>query len=677
MDGNLLMAIGYGLSAVGYTLLLLLLFTVRKTGLAKQLLVIASTATLLWSLANSQLLFAYSSLEQFILYDNLRQLFWLLFLAACLKGNFANLYVLLSRPLTWFIVALPLAALIAPALLQIDARYQVMLSTVIALEALLLLELIYRQSADNRWAYKPLVLYVGGVNLLDFVLYANAVMVGQIEVVYVQARGFLYFLALPLLVLAIRRISHWGIEIFVSRQVVLHSSLLVAAGGYLLVMAGAGYAVRYLGGQWSNTIQVLLVFLSLVLLAVLGLSNSVKTRIKVFITKHFFANQFDYRQEWITLTARLARQLDDEQQVPRHALGSVLKAIDYKKGLLFKWDDEQPRELANINMLPLNEDEIQVLQSLRQFCATQHWIVDLQELRIKPFVYEGLVIEHTLLNRCRFQLALPLYHHQHLWGFMLLATEADSQRQLDFELRDYLNAVSAQVANYLIEHEIASQLAENAQFAAFNRMSAFVLHDLKNVLAQIDLILCNAQQHKSNPEFIDDTFETLEHTKARMEKMLRQLTDKSAAQQSAEGLCNVSDLVEQVIAGRCSALMPKPELQVEQEQQVVLDKDKFANVLYHLLSNAQQATPDDGQVTVRIALQAPWLEVQITDSGSGMSEDFIRHRLFKPFDTTKGNAGMGIGAYDAKNYISQIGGRLQVTSKVGEGSQFTLLLPLD
>jgi maltose-binding protein MalE len=112
-----------------------------------------------------------------------------------------------------------------------------------------------------------------------------------------------------------------------------------------------------------------------------------------------------------------------------------------------------------------------------------------------------------------------------------LAGSDNTSKRFNGELRDYLNAVSAQVSNFLFHHEAAEELAENAQFAAFARMSAFVLHDLKNVLAQINLILGNAELHKDNPEFIDDTFETLDHTKARMENMLHQLSDKNAIQQ--------------------------------------------------------------------------------------------------------------------------------------------------
>jgi putative PEP-CTERM system histidine kinase len=208
-------------------------------------------------------------------------------------------------------------------------------------------------------------------------------------------------------------------------------------------------------------------------------------------------------------------------------------------------------------------------------------------------------------------------------------------------------------------------------------MSAFVVHDLKNVLAQIGLILSNAEQHKDNPEFIEDTFETLHHTKARMDKMLRQLTEKNASQDGSDSLVTLSVSVKQIVEQRCASYLPKPKVIVVNETPVVLDKEKLSNVIYHLVSNAQQATNDDGKVdiTIELSVDEKHMLINIVDTGSGMSEDFIRTRLFKPFDTTKGNAGMGIGAFDAKAYLDKIGGQLLVQSKLQQGTHFTLRIP--
>ncbi|WP_158770960.1 XrtA/PEP-CTERM system histidine kinase PrsK [Paraglaciecola sp. L1A13] len=667
---------GYAASALGYALLLLLLLTSRKSGLAKYLLILATAATCLWSL--SPFFMDEITVERLIVFDNIKQFFWLLFLAACLKDNFTSLAGVLRRPETWLILALPTVAIIVPLFFNVADSWLFLFQTVLALQVLILLEIIYRQAGDNRWAFKPLILYLGATNLFEFVTFANALMVEQIDLTYIAARGFIYTALIPFLVLAIRRVQHWGVDIFVSREVVLHSSLLVVAGCYLFVMSLIGYVVKYMGGEWSSTIQISLFFLSLALLVTVFLSASFRTKVKVFITKHFFANQFDYRHEWVKLTQSLAHNRPG-QTVYQTVLNAFLQAMDYQSGLLIKRVDNKVEYLADQDAEPLCEEQLIVMQQFFDYFQHKNWIIDIAELRTKPFVYEELKVNHAALNEVTFQLVVPIYREETFWGLVLMTNTKETSRSLNWELRDYLTAVTAQVANFLFHHEAAKEVAENAQFAAFTRMSAFVLHDLKNVLAQIDLILCNAEQHKDNPEFIDDTFETLHHTKARMEKMLRQLSEKNSDLASPQRLCRLSQCIDSVIQQRCANQLPKVELNVISETDVVLDQDKFANVMYHLISNAQQATADDGFVRVEIehAPQNTQMVVTISDNGSGMSKTFIQQRLFKPFDTTKGNAGMGIGAYDAKTFLEKIGGFLYVQSEENVGTVFTLNIPAD
>lgn len=671
--------VGYALSAAGYGLLLLLLFAVRKSGLAKYLLILATAVTAVWAASQITVFFGTLTAGKVLLVDSAKQLAWMVFLLSCTKDNFQNLGQVLRQPIAWAMLAVPVATLVLPFFYAIDPTWRYLGQTVVALEGLILLELIYRQAGENRWAFKPLILFLGATNLFEFVTYANATMVDRLDEPYIAARGIIYAVLLPFLVFAIRRIKHWGVDIFVSREVVLHSSLLMVAGGYLFIMALAGYAVRYIGGEWGSTVQIALIVLSLALLATLFLSNSFRIRVKVFITKHFFANQFDYRIEWVRLTEALKASDGSLQQVYDNALKGILQAIDYDEGLLVKRKHgAYMQTMASVEHDELTRPEQQLLKIISDFCEKKNWLVDLEELRYKPFVYEGLKVNHALLNECSFQLVLPIYQSNRLWGLALLRSN-HTARRLNWEIRDYLSAITAQVSSYVLLNEASQEVAENAQFAAFSRMSAFVVHDLKNVLAQIDLILCNAQQHKNNPEFIDDTFETLEHTKSRMENMLRQLTDKNAAQQASENLTSASEIINHIVERKCAGHLPAPLLEVKAEKQLVIDSEKFGNVMYHLISNAQQATDDNGDIRIVIDTNAEetQLNIDIIDTGIGMSRDFIENRLFKPFDTTKGNAGMGIGAYDAKNFMEKIGGHLDVKSVEREGTTFTLTLPLE
>jgi signal transduction histidine kinase len=106
-----------------------------------------------------------------------------------------------------------------------------------------------------------------------------------------------------------------------------------------------------------------------------------------------------------------------------------------------------------------------------------------------------------------------------------------------------------------------------------------------------------------------------------------------------------------------------------------VDRERFAAVLGHLVTNAQDATPAGGRVTIEAAMQDDQLIVAVEDDGSGMDDAFLRERFFKPFDSTKGSRGMGIGAYQARQFVEAAGGEVHVRSAPGEGTRFEMRFP--
>lgn len=668
--------IGFSIASLGYLLLLLLLFTIRKKTTATYLLIFAVVTTIVWSLQYNLWLFPSPSLEQYLFFETIKQISWLVFLCAAIHNQFGKFLAVLRQRSTLIALFFPLLALLGIFIPSIPVDWLFLLQTILALVMLLYIEVLIRQAGDQRWAFKPLVLYLGVISIFDFVIYANATMVTYLDINFIAAKGYIYAGLLPLLVLATRRMQHWGIKIFISREIVLHSTLLTVAGLYLFIMASAGYVIRYFGGDWSMTVQVILLVLSLVLLGTLMMSTQFRTKMKVFITKNFFANQFDYREQWIELTNHLAVSENTLRDVYHTALTGLIKAVKYDAGLLVKAQGNGFTIVAQHQTPEPSSMEKDVIEQSILFCRDKPWLIDLRELLTRPENYQGLELNPQVGKLTSYQFILPIYKENQLWGLAILQADNAEKRELNWELRDYLNAVLAQVSNFLLHYEAASVVAENAQFAAFSRMSAFVVHDLKNVLAQIDMILANAQQHRDNPEFIDDTFETLGHTQTRMHKMLSQLTEKQISAQDAQQSVQLSTILTKLIEQKCATLTPVPELIVLSEAEVCCSADKIETVFYHLISNAQQATSTEGSVQVILEMKENSMHVILQDTGHGMTQTFIDERLFKPFDTTKGNAGMGIGAYDAKQYIAELGGSIKVESIVDKGSTFTIILPI-
>jgi signal transduction histidine kinase len=139
---------------------------------------------------------------------------------------------------------------------------------------------------------------------------------------------------------------------------------------------------------------------------------------------------------------------------------------------------------------------------------------------------------------------------------------------------------------------------------------------------------------------------------------------------------SVADLINKQVLPKTQKLKPEIEFIATSDFEYTLDSDRFASILFHLIDNAQHATEDSGKVKVSVSKQNGFGLIEVEDTGSGMTEEFVAHKLFAPFITTKGNAGMGIGAYDAKQFIESLNGKLTVTSTINVGSKFVILLPL-
>lgn len=536
----------------------------------------------------------------------------------------------------------------------------------------LLLEQLNRYAdKETSWALRPFVIALGGAFTFDLYMYSEALLIRGINPAVWDARGFLHLALPPLLLLSSRRTTDWQIKVFISRDVVFHSTMLLVVGGYLVLMSMAGYYIKFSGGSWSGVYQIVFYALaSLILLSVL-LSETVRRNIKVFITKHFFANKYDYRLEWLSLSAQLGDQAT--MDCYHQALKAMANTLQSSGGLLLMLNGGRLIEKARQNHSGLSSEAIAALCQSQQYFERTHWIVDLSELDEYPQRYQGLELG-ALANDYRLWLVLPLFYRKKLYGYIVLC-RSEATQQINWEDRDLLNTIGRQLVSYLALQEASEELAESKQFDAFNRMSAFVVHDLKNVLAQLKLVVVNGKKFRNNPEFIDDSFDTLANAVNRMERMLSDLRRNQPSIETKRAV-SVANLLNRAVKQRSHEL-PVPGIHLAGDCNLFCDEDKLLSVLNHLIQNAQEATSEHGEVEVILEASsvAETMEIIIRDTGSGMAPDFIRHKLFKPFETTKGNAGMGIGVYESRQFIESLGGELKVDSQVGQGSTFSLCLP--
>jgi putative PEP-CTERM system histidine kinase len=671
----------YGAAAVAYLLLAALLLAqwrVRPLGAG---LLMATGATLLWAAVIAVgTLYPYPPITLMQLAELARDGGWLFFLLQLLGfqedgqvgrwlgrrwgplfvlGLLAALAVLALRPLA---ASLPLGAADAA-----DAALALWLA--LSVLGLLLVEQVYRNAnASERWGVKFLCLGLGSLFAYDFFMYAEALLFRQLNAQLWQARGLVNALIVPWLAIAIARNRNWRMNLYVSRHVVFHTVTLMGAGLYLLAMAVIGYFIKFLGGSWGGVLQVGFLAAAGVLLFTLLFSANLRARLRVYLSKHFFSYRYDYREEWLRFTEGLATLGADE--AAEGIIRAMARIALSKSGALLHRD-------AGGRLAPAPTGRCtRCRRRTRAACPrgfkSSGWVIDLVEYRRSPDIYGELTLPAWLRENESLWLVVPLLFQESLEGLLFLA-RTDLKHTVNWEDRDLLKTAGRQAAALLAQQRASTALVEARQFDAFNRLSAYVIHDLKNILAQQSLMVANAQKHRDNPAFIDDMIGTVENSVRRMQRLMDQM--RSGMRTAEPARVDLGRLLESVIESR-AAQQPLPSLTVAAHGEVTADRERLATVFGHIIQNAQEATPDDGAVSVQLDVSDAGAVVTVRDTGTGMSEAFIRDRLFKPFESTKGLTGMGIGAFESREYVRQLGGDISVTSKPGEGSEFVVHIPL-
>ena len=541
---------------------------------------------------------------------------------------------------------------------------------VMAVTGMLLVEQLYRNTpAKGRWGIKFACFGIGGMFVYDFYLYSDAMLFRQVNMEIWTARGAVNALIVPLVAVSAARNPQWSLGISVSRRILFHSATLLGTALYLLAMSAAGYYLRFFGGSWGAVMQVTFLFGAVALLVGILFSGVFRSWLKVFISKHFYNYNYDYREEWLGFTRTLS---EHGHGLGERTIQAVAALVESPGGALFICRESGNCEpVAHWNMNLPNESE-SASGSLCQFLESKQWVIDLQEYDSTPEKYGAIFIPQWLREVSKGWLIVPLILLGRLFGFMILM-QPRSKVKLNWEVIDLLKIAGSQAASYLAQQESANALMVARQFESFNRMSTFIVHDLKNLVSQLSLLLSNAEKHKNNPEFQKDMLDTLDYSVQKMKLLLHKLSRGSSIEYPAPLL--IDKLLRQTLALK-SAFEPKPELEVlDPDLMVVANWDRLERVIGHIIQNAVEATPKDGKVTIRISKQEAFVVVEIKDTGLGMSEEFIHERLFKPFESTK-SAGMGIGMFESREYILELGGRIEVSSRQAAGTTFRVLLPL-
>ncbi|MPY69535.1 MAG: PEP-CTERM system histidine kinase PrsK [Alphaproteobacteria bacterium] len=548
---------------------------------------------------------------------------------------------------------------------------------ILAVAGLLLVENLLRNTRpEHRWGIKFLCFGIGGLFAYDFFMYADALLFHRVNDNLGAARGVTNALIVPLIAVSARRNPTWSIDVFVSRQVIFHSTTLVGAGVYLLAMAGVGYYLREFGGEWGSVLQATFLFAALILMALVLFSGTFRARLKEMISTHFFSYKYDYRDEWLRFIGTISSSTGAGVSLPMRVMEGIAGIVESPEGAIWFCEDETRCTLMASWNATVPEGAMEVDPSFTEFLESRQAVINLAQLEERPDAYDGLIVPDWLREIRRAWLIVPLIHHDRLLGFLLLG-QPRAARDVDHEDYVLLTTVGRQAASYLAERETARALVEARQFDEFNRRFAFVLHDIKNLVSQLSLLTQNAEKHKKNPAFQEDMLATVKESVDKMNRLLVRLHEggREAAATKAVELAPLMRGAVERNAGRNDNLMFESTVD---GISVVADEERLCAVLAHLIDNAlggiSEMTDGTGRVDVRLSARGGEAVIEVQDNGAGMDEHFVRNELFRPFKSTK-SGGYGIGAFESREFVRELGGRMDVISAPGKGTTIRISVP--
>jgi putative PEP-CTERM system histidine kinase len=476
-----------------------------------------------------------------------------------------------------------------------------------------------------------------------------------------------------LMAIAYFRSDFADVDVYPSRAV-LHTSLVVlVTGGYLFIVGVLAQIVAQMGGSGNFQAQAFLVLLAIVLLAVLLLSDRFRRSAQHLLSRHFQRPQYDFRKIWSGFTQCTSSALDESTlcaaavKLISHTFDALSVTIwlyvDSKESLVFgastsKSHREATQPVPSSSLASLRN----VFQPFNLEKAKQDWAQPLRQISSTQFPEGGD------------RIGIPLAAGDRWLGLVILADRVGAGRYT-FEEYDLLKCIGDQIAANLLKLRLSAELMLGKEREAFQNISAFFVHDLKNTASTLNLMLQNLPVHFDDPAFRKDALQGIGKTADRINQLIERLSVLRHKLELKPTECDLNQLVAESVEMLNGASEVELIKELGPVPKLAADREQLQSVITNLLLNARDAVGSRGRVTVRTDQRGGWAALSVADNGCGMSPVFLRDSLFRPFQTTK-KKGLGIGMFHSKMIVEAHRGNIQVKSELGIGTTFRVMLPL-
>jgi len=446
------------------------------------------------------------------------------------------------------------------------------------------------------------------------------------------------------------------VRISFSRRLAFKSVVLVAAGLYLVGLGLLGEGARLFGDDLGRAVLLVVSFLAGLGLLVVFLSDTVRRKIRLFLQMHFYGEKYDYRIQWVQFTQHLA-SARTQSELQQAALSACCETFGIVGAGLFLFDHGRKLYLP-VSLVETDHHEGGFEEGSPLVTA----------LESRRSVLRAADVDDPSPWLARAGFAIPIFREDVLDGFVLLGPPINPKEEYDEEDFELMDTMARHISSALLNMRLLDQLARSRDMEIMGKVSAFVLHDLKNHVYTLSLMADNAQKHIGNPEFQKDLVDSLGSTVGKMKILISQLKglpDRHTLKREPVGLLS--------LAKDATRPLPQERLNFQgPDARVMVDSAEMGKVILNLCLNALEASTAGQTISVTVG-EDPEPFVRVTDHGVGIAEEFMAGGLFEPFKSTKAK-GMGIGLYQCKQIVEAHGGSIEVRSALGEGAEFVVCI---
>ncbi|MGE3541766.1 MAG: XrtA/PEP-CTERM system histidine kinase PrsK [Candidatus Tectimicrobiota bacterium] len=530
-----------------------------------------------------------------------------------------------------------------------------------------------------RWQNKFMVLGLGTMFAARIYTSSQALLFSSIGISIEAINSYATIIAAGLMVISLVRNRHFNTNIHFSRAFLHNSITVFVVGVYLLTVGFLTKAIDYFGGSWNLPVGTFFVFLALLGLSVVLLSDELRHRVKWFVNRHIYRSRYDYREAWTAFTGRTATVMN-MQELCSVVCQMISETFSVPSVTLWLRDEEAPERvivggstlLADTMATPPEMTQ-EGLRALGQ-CLSKHLAPldvetssDLQAQELRQAFSPGLRAAHI-------RYGVGLVAGQQGVGFLTLS-DRHTQDTFTFEDYDLLKTMADQTAATVLNLQLLQRVVRAKQMETFQALSAFFVHDLKNLAAKLSLMVQNLPLYYDNPEFRDDALGVIAGSVSKMNAMCGRLSLLTRELELHRTDVDLNLLVQSTISDlppstqETLAFVPGPL------PLLPIDPEQIQKVIENLLLNASEAVGEHGAIWLATSQQDDWAVLTVCDDGCGMSQEFLEHALFHPFQTTKSH-GMGIGLFHSRTIVEAHHGHIEVESQEGTGSTFRVFLPV-